>query len=155
MLGRGSSRETLGPRSNTLLQIFTIHAPQSEKALGTVSDGPRAPTGDSAMRVSIFGLGYVGSVTAACLSSAGHEVWGVDISVDKVRTINTGRSPIGEAGLEKMIALGRQNGSLRATTDPYAAVRSTDVSLVCVGTPSNGKCSLNLKAITAVARGIG
>jgi len=107
------------------------------------------------MRVSIFGLGYVGSVTAACLSSAGHEVWGVDISVDKVRTINAGRSPIVEADLEEMIARGRRNGSLRATTDPYEAVRSTDVSLVCVGTPSNENGSLNLKAITAVAREIG
>ncbi len=107
------------------------------------------------MRVSILGLGYVGSVTAACLSNAGHEVWGVDISADKVRTINAGRSPIVETDLEAMIARGRSSGSLRATTDPHEAVRSTDISLVCVGTPSNANGSLNLKAITAVAREIG
>jgi len=107
------------------------------------------------MRVSIFGLGYVGSVTAACLSSAGHEVWGVDVNADKARAINAGQSPIVEAGLEEMIARGRQTGALRATIDPHEAVAATDLSLVCVGTPSNENGSLSLKAIATVAREIG
>ena len=107
------------------------------------------------MKVSIFGLGYVGCVTAACLAKAGHEVWGVDISQDKVEMINAGRSPIIEEDLEEMILKGRTRGYLQATTNPLEAVLSTEISLVCVGTPNNGNGSLDLGGIKAVSQQIG
>lgn len=107
------------------------------------------------MKVSIFGLGYVGCVTAACLAKAGHQVCGVDVNRDKVEMLNAGRSPIVEKGLEELISDGRQKGSLYATTDPFAAVLNTEISLVCVGTPSNGNGSLQLDGIKTVSRQIG
>lgn len=107
------------------------------------------------MKVSIFGLGYVGCVTAACLAKAGHQVCGVDISRDKVEMLNAGRSPVVEKGLEQLISDGRQEGSLYATTDPFEAVFNTEISLVCVGTPSNGNGSLQLDGIKTVSRQIG
>jgi GDP-mannose 6-dehydrogenase len=107
------------------------------------------------MKISIFGLGYVGCVTAACLVKAGHEVYGVDVNKDKVEMLNTGRSPVVEKGLEELISVGRREGALYATTDPFEAVFNTEVSLVCVGTPSNGNGSLHLDGIKTVSRQIG
>ena len=107
------------------------------------------------MKVSLFGLGYVGCVTAACLAKCGHEVWGVDINADKVGMINAGKSPIIENGLEELILEGNRNGRFRATTDVNEALLNTDVSLICVGTPSNGNGSLDLKAVKAVTEQIG
>jgi len=107
------------------------------------------------MRVSLFGLGYVGCVTAACLGKSGHDVWGVDVNADKVGMINAGKSPIIENGLGEIILGNRTKGRFRATTDAKEAVLNTDVSLVCVGTPSNGNGSLDLKAVKSVARQIG
>jgi GDP-mannose 6-dehydrogenase len=107
------------------------------------------------MKVSLFGLGYVGCVTAACLAGCGHEVVGVDISGDKVDMINTGRSPIIENGLREMILKSHQQGRFWATKDPLEAVLNTEISLVCVGTPSNGNGSLDLKAVNTVARQVG
>jgi GDP-mannose 6-dehydrogenase len=107
------------------------------------------------MRVSLFGLGYVGCVTAACLAKCGHEVWGVDVNADKVGMINSGKSPIIEKGLQEMIFESNRKGQFRATTDATDAVLNTDVSLVCVGTPSNDNGSLDLKAVKAVAEQIG
>jgi GDP-mannose 6-dehydrogenase len=107
------------------------------------------------MKVSLFGLGYVGCVTAACLAKCGHDVLGVDVNADKVGMINAGKSPIIEEGLAEIILEGRIGGRFRATTDPVEAVLNSEVSLVCVGTPSNGNGSLDLKAVKAVARQIG
>jgi GDP-mannose 6-dehydrogenase len=107
------------------------------------------------MRVSLFGLGYVGCVTAACMAKCGHEVWGVDVNADKVRMINAGNSPIIEEGLEDMILESNRNRRFRATSDAKEAVLRTDISLVCVGTPSNGNGSLDLKAVEGVAEQIG
>ena len=107
------------------------------------------------MKASLFGLGYVGCVTAACLAKCGHEVWGVDINADKVGMINAGKSPIIENGLEELILEGNRNGRFRATTDVNEALLNTDVSLICVGTPSNGNGSLDLKAVKAVTEQIG
>jgi GDP-mannose 6-dehydrogenase len=95
------------------------------------------------MRVSVFGLGYVGCVTAACLSSRGHAVLGVDVNPGKVETINRGRSPIVETGLDGLIRLGRLNGCLQATTLAVEAVEHGDVLLICVGTPSAPGGNLN------------
>lgn len=107
------------------------------------------------MNISIFGLGYVGCVTAACLAKAGHAVLGVDTNEDKVGAINAGRSPIIENGVEELFHDGHQSGRLRATTDSLRAVCETDVSLVCVGTPSKSNGSLDLRGIEAVSGQIG
>ena len=88
------------------------------------------------MRISIFGLGYVGAVCAGCLSARGHEVIGVDISQDKIDLINLGKSPIVEPGLGELLAQGIQNGRLRGTTNFASAIRESDLSMNCVGTPS-------------------
>lgn len=108
-----------------------------------------------ALKISIFGLGYVGSVSAACFAATGHSVLGVDVNPTKVEIINSGKSPIVEAGLEPLIAEGVAAGSLKATTDVMAAVKDSDVSLVCVGTPSNPNGSLDLRHVQRVAEQIG
>ncbi len=107
------------------------------------------------MKISIFGLGYVGCVTAACLAKAGHEVWGVDINRDKVDMINAGQSPIIEKDLPGLIVDGRGRNYLQATTDSFDATVNTEISLICVGTPSNGNGSLNLDGIKTVSQQIG
>lgn len=88
------------------------------------------------MKVAVFGLGYVGTVTAAGLAAEGHRVVGVDVDEHKVRSIRAGSSPVVEPGLEEMVAGAALSGALTATTDPLAAMEGADVSLVCVGTPS-------------------
>ena len=107
------------------------------------------------MRLSVFGLGYVGCVSAACFAKEGHEVTGVDVNPVKVEIINSGRSPIVEAGIgeliEEMVAAGR----LRATTDSAEAVAASDLSIVCVGTPSRDNGSLDLNYVKRVCQEIG
>ncbi|MCB1654510.1 MAG: GDP-mannose dehydrogenase, partial [Pseudomonadales bacterium] len=88
------------------------------------------------MRISIFGLGYVGAVCAGCLSARGHEVIGVDISQDKIDLINLGKSPIVEPGLGELLSQGIATGRLRGTTNFADAIRDTDLSMIGVGTPS-------------------
>jgi GDP-mannose 6-dehydrogenase len=88
------------------------------------------------MRIAIFGLGYVGTVTAAGLASQGHEVWGVDVDQVKVDLIRSGKSPVVEPGIDDLIATAVGRGDLNATTDPVVALERADVSLLCVGTPS-------------------
>ena len=105
--------------------------------------------------VSIFGLGYVGSVSAACLADGGFDVVGVDVSPIKVDMITAGHSPIVEEGLEDLVGKVVASGRLRATTDATQAVRDTDVSIICVGTPSNANGSLDLTAVRRVAETIG
>src|SRR5262245_51834618 len=107
------------------------------------------------MKVSVFGLGYVGTVSAASLASDGHTVVGVDINADKVAAVNAGRSPIVEPGLEELLAAGVANGHLRATTDAADAVRSSEASLLCVGTPSRRNGSLDLTYLERVSEEIG
>ena len=89
------------------------------------------------MKLSVFGLGYVGCVAAACLADAGHDVVGVDVNPNKVEIINSGTSPIIEDGISELIAKVVGSGRLSATTDSARAIRDSDISLVCVGTPSN------------------
>ena len=107
------------------------------------------------MKLSVFGLGYVGCVSAACFAKEGHEVVGVDVNASKVEIINAGRSPIVEAGVGELIGEMVKEGRLRATTDTAEAVAATDASLVCVGTPSNPNGSLDLTYIKRVCQGIG
>ncbi|MFJ7249386.1 nucleotide sugar dehydrogenase [Kitasatospora sp. NPDC098652] len=103
------------------------------------------------MRVSVLGLGYVGCVSAACLASLGHEVIGVDVNQVKVDLVNEGRAPVVEERIGELIAGVVRSGALRATTDVREAVLGSDVSLVCVGTPSaaNGSlCTTYLERVT-------
>jgi GDP-mannose 6-dehydrogenase len=107
------------------------------------------------MKVSVFGLGYVGTVSAASLAADGHTVVGVDINADKVAAVNAGRSPIVEPGLDDLLAAGVANGRLRATTDAEVAVKSSEASLLCVGTPSRRNGSLDLTYLERVSEEIG
>lgn len=107
------------------------------------------------MRISVMGLGYVGAVSAACLASDGHDVTGVDISDVKVTLINNGRSPVIEEGLDDLIRENVNAGRLRATLNTETAVQTTDLSLVCVGTPSKANGSLEDHYIRQVCREIG
>jgi len=107
------------------------------------------------LSVSIFGLGYVGSVSAACFASMGHKVIGVDVSRAKVEMMDSGRTPIIEARMSEMVAEAHKAGLLRATTDAMAAVLNSEVSFVCVGTPSLKNGKLDLSHIEHVAREIG
>jgi GDP-mannose 6-dehydrogenase len=106
-------------------------------------------------RVSVFGLGYVGAVSVACLADHGHDVVGVDVNPDKVDAIAAGRSPIVEPGLAELLRRGVAAGRIRATTDTALAVRDTGVSLVCVGTPSQPNGSLDLGYVRRVCEAIG
>jgi GDP-mannose 6-dehydrogenase len=106
-------------------------------------------------RISIFGLGYVGTVCAACFANMGHEVVGVDRKADKVDVLASGTSPIIEAEIDTLIAAGVRSGRLRATMNTTQAVLDTDVSLICVGTPSASDGAQNLDAIRTVCSEIG
>jgi GDP-mannose 6-dehydrogenase len=96
------------------------------------------------MKIAVFGLGYVGTVTAAGLASQGHEVWGVDVDPVKVDIIRSGRSPVVEPGIDELVKSVVGRGDLSATTDPAVALNRADVSLLCVGTPSNPQGSTDL-----------
>src|ERR1041385_264557 len=107
------------------------------------------------MKISIFGIGYVGCVSAACFAHAGHDVTGVDVNPTKVDIINSGKSPIVEPQMNELIHDAVKAGKLRATTDSMEAVKSSDISLVCVGTPSKPNGSLDLGHVARVCEEIG
>lgn len=107
------------------------------------------------MRISIFGIGYVGCVSAACFAHAGHDVIGVDVNPTKVDIINSGKSPIVEPQMNELIHDVVKAGKLRATTDSLEAVKASDISLVCVGTPSKPNGSLDLGHVARVCEEIG
>ena len=107
------------------------------------------------MNLSVFGLGYVGCVSAACFAKEGHNVIGVDISASKVDMINSGKSPIVETGIGDLLTEVVGLERLRATTDSSEAVSNSDVSLICVGTPSNQNGSLDVKYVIRVCEEIG
>src|SRR5688572_2281552 len=105
--------------------------------------------------VSVFGLGYVGCVSAACFAKEGHTVVGVDVSSAKVDMIQRGQATIVEQGIGELVAEMRSAGRLSATTDVVDAVRRTDISLICVGTPSRPNGSLDLSYVERVCAQIG
>lgn len=107
------------------------------------------------MKISIFGLGYVGTVSAGCLANDGHEVIGVDPIKTKVNLINEGRSPIIEADIDKIIASTTHAGRLRATHDATQAIQATELSFICVGTPSQANGNLDLRYIRRICEQIG
>ena len=106
-------------------------------------------------RIAVFGIGYVGAVSAACLARDGHQVIAVDADPGKVAAIAAGRSPIVEQGLPDLIAAMVEAGRLRATTDAQRAVRESEASFVCVGTPSAADESIGLDQVRAVSEAIG
>jgi GDP-mannose 6-dehydrogenase len=99
------------------------------------------------MKVAVAGLGYVGTVTAACLAANGHDVWGIDVDRAKVGDVRAGLSPVAEPGLDTLVAGGVSSGSLHATTSYTEALDRADVSLVCVGTPSTPRGAADLAYI--------
>src|SRR3989441_7092067 len=107
------------------------------------------------MKISVLGLGYVGTVSATCLAQEGHEVIGVDTGQLKVDLINAGRSPVIEKDLGEIIGRQVAAGRLSATTDVTAAIRYTDLSLICVGTPGLPNGSINLMYVRRVCEQIG
>jgi GDP-mannose 6-dehydrogenase len=96
------------------------------------------------MRVAVFGLGYVGSVTAACMAANGHDVWGIDVDAAKVEEVQSGRSPVAEPGLDELVAQSVAAGTLHATTSCADALAGADISLICVGTPSTTRDGTDL-----------
>ena len=106
------------------------------------------------MNISIFGLGYVGAVTAGCLAELGHSIIGADVQQEKVDAFNQGVSPIIEPELQELMRSALLGGRLRATTDPVDAVTNSDVSIVCVGTPSLESGRLNLDFVRKVSQQI-
>jgi len=107
------------------------------------------------LKISIFGMGYVGTVSAGCLAHEGHEVVGVDPVPTKVDLINAGKSPIIEEAIAELVEATVKSGSLRATCDQEKAVRETELSFVCVGTPSQSNGNLDLTYIRRVCEEIG
>jgi len=107
------------------------------------------------LKISVFGLGYVGTVSAACLANDGHEVIGVDPLASKVDLINQAQSPIIEADIGEIIVSAIRAGRLRATSDPSEAITHTDLSFVCVGTPSQSNGNLDLRYIRRICEQIG
>jgi len=106
-------------------------------------------------KISVFGLGYVGSVSATCLASRGNFVLGVDLNPDKVRAMDSGQSPIVEEGLGEILAQANKACHLHATTDAAAAVQGTEISFICVGTPSQRNGKLDLSGVQRVCQDIG
>ena len=105
--------------------------------------------------ISIFGLGYVGAVSVACLADNGHNIIGVDVNPTKIEMINRGHSPIIEEGLGELLKKGVDEGRIKATSDSIQAVHNSDISFICVGTPSNANGSLNLAYVKKVSEDIG
>ncbi len=106
------------------------------------------------MKIAIYGLGYVGLTSAGCLTSEGHHVIGVDVSEDKVREINAGRSPIYEPGLQELLISAVKDGRLVCTTNGAQSTSACDMAIVCVGTPSGSDGSHNMSYIAEVSRQI-
>jgi GDP-mannose 6-dehydrogenase len=107
------------------------------------------------MRVSVFGLGYVGCVTAACLARSGHHVWGLDVDPDKVAMVGAGQSPIVEPGLAELMGEMTRGGRLRATTDMNEALAQSELALVCVGTPGGANGKIATDALERVSYQLG
>lgn len=107
------------------------------------------------MKINIFGMGYTGCVSAACLANEGHHVTGIDIDTAKIRMINSGRSPVIEEGLEEAIKRAVDSGRLKATNNDVKHLDQAHASIICVGTPSNENGSLNLESMKRVSEQIG
>lgn len=107
------------------------------------------------MKISVFGLGYVGAVISACFAKDGHKIIGVDTDTTKVDIINAGKSPIIENSLEQMIEAGVKGGSIQATIDHEFAILESEISMLCVGTPSKTNGDLDLTYVSRVCENVG
>src|SRR5262245_37866537 len=107
------------------------------------------------MRISIFGLGYVGAVSLACLARDGHSVIGVDIDLAKLELIRSGKTPVVEEGMVELMAWVAGSGRVSVTTDVRQAVLASDVSLICVGTPSSPNGSQDQSTVLSLAHELG
>jgi GDP-mannose 6-dehydrogenase len=107
------------------------------------------------MRISVFGMGYVGAVSAACLARDGHAVVGIDVDPLKLELLRSGRSPIVEEGIQQLTSDVVKTGRFTVTSDVHAAIRDTELSFVCVGTPSSPNGNQDLTAIRRVTQSIG
>jgi GDP-mannose 6-dehydrogenase len=107
------------------------------------------------MKVAVFGLGYAGTVSAACIAHGGHDVWGVDVDLGKVDAVARGSSPVVEPGLDELIREAVRQGNLHATTDAHLAIERADVVLVCVGTPATDHGRVELGHVADAVREIG
>ena len=107
------------------------------------------------MKISVFGLGYVGAVSCGCLAELGHDVIGVDVSESKVALVNEGRSPIIEPQLPEILGRAWQAGKISATIDAAEAVRGSDLAFVCVGTPSSSTGGVDDRYLKQVMTEIG
>ncbi len=107
------------------------------------------------MKIAVFGLGYVGSVTAVCLASGGHEVWGVDKDATKVERLGNGLAPIREPGLDEGLAEVLKTRKLTVTLDAHEAVQATDLALVCVDTPTSSEHGTDISFVLKVIEEIG
>lgn len=107
------------------------------------------------MKIALFGLGYVGSVSSACFAAAGHDVIGVDVDPQKLSLLRQARSPVTEPGLDELLGGAVSSGRLRVTSDTAEAVRASELSLVCVGTPSRRNGSLDTSYLERVVEEIG
>ena len=107
------------------------------------------------MKISIFGLGYVGAVSAGCLAKDGHVIIGVDPNKTKVDLINQGKTPVIEKEIGEIISTAVAENKLRATVDVDDAIHNTDISLICVGTPSKSNGDLDLGYVSSVCEQIG
>src|SRR3954453_10512186 len=138
---------------------------QSDAAKTETAAAPHAwlhdPAGDDAVtpatprKISIFGLGYVGAVSLACLARDGHEVTGVDIDPAKLALLQSGQAPIVEAGIQELTRAVMRGGTVHVTENVRQAVLATDISFVCVGTPAQRNGSQDLGAITRIATQLG
>jgi 6-phosphogluconate dehydrogenase (decarboxylating) len=122
-----------------------LHDAASDEALALAT--PR--------KISIFGLGYVGAVSLACLARDGHEMTGVDIDEAKLEMLRRGQAPIVETGIQELTRSVIRGGNVTVTDSVRDAILATDVSFVCVGTPARANGNQNLDAITRVAEQIG
>ena len=111
-------------------------------------------TTNNPQTIAVFGLGYVGCVTAACLSDLGHSVIGVDTDATKVANVSKGQAPFYEPGLEPMVQAGVSSGCLTATTSTADGIRDADIALLCVGTPSEKTGNLGLDQLRRVVENI-
>src|SRR2546425_12636407 len=107
------------------------------------------------MKVAVFGLGYVGAVSAGCFADLGHDVWGVDVDQRKVDALNDGRAPFYEPGLNELLRRVRREQRLRATSSAGPAVEATELALICVGTPSAPNGKVNVDYLVRVSEEIG
>jgi GDP-mannose 6-dehydrogenase len=121
----------------------------------TMQPGDEALALAAPRKISIFGLGYVGAVSLACLARDGHEMTGVDIDEAKLEMLRRGQAPIVETGIQELTRSVVRSGNVTVTDSVRDAILATDVSFVCVGTPARSNGSQNLDAITRVAEQIG